>query len=114
MLLARSAKSPEIREQERAFGKARTALTRRGNDPEIISRIYQDYFRERFQLPPGELTTPQLLDCLQAAGVPDELVDRAGRLLESLLATRFGSAGLTIEELEKEVMDMVRDIEKIV
>jgi hypothetical protein len=96
---------------QRAFSRARAALAA-AEDEEAVSRACQDYFRERFQLPPGELTPAQLEIEMERRRIDPAAAGRARELLERLLACRFGGGGASARELAASSLEVLREIER--
>ncbi|MCZ6792220.1 MAG: BatD family protein [Planctomycetota bacterium] len=111
-LALRSARRrPEERTRAQAYGKARTAIRAAGGDHERLSRAFQDYFRERLGLPPGEITPAQLGAELERVEVPREVAERACRQLEELLESRFGGLSASADPFGSNALDILREVE---
>lgn len=104
-------RSPEAIARQRAFSRAREALSRAEADVEAVSGAFQDYFRDRFQMPPGEMTPEQLAGALARRPVPEGLVRRAADFLTTLLASRFGVGG-DARELSASALAVIKDVEQ--
>lgn len=102
---------PAQRERRKALAQARAALSAAGDDQEAVSRAFQDYVRLRFDLPPGEVTPPQLRAELERRGLSGDAACRAADLLEGLLAGRFGG-GASVSDPGNAAIQLVREVER--
>lgn len=81
-----------------AAGRARAALARPGLPPAAIARAYQDYFRDRLDLPAGEITPGELERTLRDRGVGEAATAGAVAALERTLAASFSAgAGMRVD-----------------
>jgi len=105
-------KDPVLRARGRALSTARAALTSASGDPEAVSAAYQGFFRDRFAMPPGEITPEQLQAVLSQRGADTELTKRAVDCLEVLLAGRFGAASRPGGELARSAVEILTEVER--
>jgi hypothetical protein len=118
LLVRRSRRrDPALLAKGRALSTARAALARAGGDSEAVSTeavstAYQDFFRDRFAMPPGEITPEQLRAVLSKNDAETGLVDRAVDCLEILLAGRFGAAAKSGDELARTAVKVIAEIDR--
>jgi hypothetical protein len=112
LVLRLRSRDPSQVVRQRALRRAEHALSAAGLDAEAASAAYQDYFRDRLGLPPGEVTPAQLRAALEARHVPIELAGSAVAELEALLAGRFGGAAEAPEALAARSLEVIRKIER--
>ena len=112
LLWTRRGKTDPVRaRQKKALSAARRALeSARDNDG--LSMAFQDYFRDRLQMPPGEITPVQLESELAERAVDTQLATECRRHLETLLAGRFGGAGTATENLAGESIALVERVDR--
>ncbi|MEM7231603.1 MAG: BatD family protein [Planctomycetota bacterium] len=110
-LVRAASRSPEQRAKNRAYGKAKSELGK-AKDAEVVSSALQTYFQERLKLPPGEITPDQIRRDLTRRGLSSEPIDPAVRLIERLLASRFGGPIGSTNELRTEALSVLKELEK--
>lgn len=109
-LLAR--RNPQSRARLHALSRARTRILASGLDFDGLCEAYQDYFRERLSLPAGELTPADLARTLSHVGALPTVQSKAERLLEEMLAGRFGGAPQVPESLRSETLQTLREVDR--
>jgi hypothetical protein len=113
LLLRRAARRDPARERrEKALVRARAELRAPGLDPGGVARAFQDYFRGRLGLPPGELTPADLAAALARAGAPEAPRAACASLLERLLAGRFGLRDESAEALAAEAARALEEVDR--
>jgi len=114
LALKLSRRDPALQARRTALKKAIRAVQQAGGDIEALAEAYQGYFRDKFGLPPGELTPAQVAGALAARGVDADLTAKARGHLEVLLAARFGggSGGVEQERLSERTLALLREVEK--
>ena len=110
LTLKASKRDPRLRAKDRALKQASRQLSQAGLGSDQAAQAYQEYFRERLGLPGGEITPTDLTSELARHRVPLELCAAATRLLERLLASRFGGGGEGAEKLTKEALKTLAEI----
>jgi hypothetical protein len=105
-------RDPRARVRQKALSCARAALSRGDIGWEDASRAYQGYFRDRLGLPAGEITPADLGGELERRGVPARLRDDTARILDRLLAGRFGGAGAEPGDAAREAMGILEEVER--
>ena len=80
---------------------------------EEASRAFQGYFQDRLGLPPGEVTPGDLGRELERRGAPAELRIETVRLLERLLAGRFGGGAADPRAVAGEALRLLSDLERL-
>ncbi len=106
-------KDPAIRARQRALTSAKEAIASSGTDLEGISESYQNYFRQRFGLPDGELTSPQLRETLVRHDAAIDVVERAVDCLETLLASRFGAGSGSADAIAARSAEILTEIDAL-
>ncbi|MGQ9592761.1 MAG: hypothetical protein ACUVYA_20985, partial [Planctomycetota bacterium] len=104
-------RDPRERERAKKLAQARRALSDRDGDLGRIAAAYEEYFRARLDLPPGEITHRELSDALRARGVPEEVRGAAVSVLDELLDARFGGSQKKLG-LRERAFSAVREVDR--
>jgi hypothetical protein len=105
-------RDPRARLRERALARARAVLSSSTIGWEEASRAFQGYFRDRLGLPPGEITPGDLGHELERRGAPAEIRGETVRLLDRLLAGRFGGEAAEPRAVAGEALRILTDVEQ--
>jgi len=97
--------------KSQALGKALAALAARP-DALHLSHACEGYFRDRLELPPGEVTPVDLSAALTRQGVPPELQTSAVHLLERIHAGKFGGGQEATGALVTETQAALQELER--
>lgn len=99
------------RRKSHALGSALAALS---NQPDALhlSQACEGYFRDRLELPPGEVTPVDLSAALTRQGVPPELQTSAVKLLEHIHAGKFGGEQEATGALVSEAQAVLQEVER--
>jgi hypothetical protein len=109
---ARLAKRRRTRAARRALAAVRAAP--RSPDPAgACAAAVLGYLRERFPLPPGADTPPEVASSLAAAGAPTDAAGAAVAFLRACDAARFAAAGDTAASLPADAAALVARLEAV-
>jgi hypothetical protein len=111
MLLRFRGRDASHRKKAQALSKALAALA---DPPDAVhlSHAYEGYFRDRLELPAGEVTPADLAGALARQGVPPELHTSTVNLLERIHAEKFGGAREATGALVAESHASLQEVER--
>ncbi len=104
-------KDPAMKRRAQALARALSVLSSESSAPSTAAAC-EGYFRERLDLPPGEVTPGDVAEALTRRGLPDPLRRSASDLLERVHASRFGGARETANELASQAARVLREVDK--
>ena len=85
-------RDPAVRRARGALAVARRRLRNPKAPLDELHEAFAGYFRDRLELPAGQLTPKELAERLGARKMDGDLVERASRMLDRLAAARFGGS----------------------
>lgn len=104
-------RSPEQRARSRALMTARSRLAEAAGDAEKLSAAVQGYLRDRFSLPPGELTPDEVSGILSRTDVGADAIGEARALMDEVLALRFGGQRAP-DDVEERALSLLRKVDR--
>jgi len=108
-LVGRARSRPKDVPRGTPLSRALAALSLEGEapSPDRAAKIFAAFFRERADLPEGEITTSEIERALQARSLPPEVVERVAQAHRGLISARFaggevgGDVGSVLREADR-------------
>jgi hypothetical protein len=103
-----------VQQGQHAAREVRRQLCKQAESVQDVRELLQKALRQRFQLPPGEITPQDASQGLRQAGVDGPLADECGKILEACAVAEFapGAEGTPPSELARRAEQLIGQLAK--